>query len=315
MRMVVRNKKKLRLLAAMAASSMGISAAVIAADTVPPEIPKCDKKIGTLAVKEPESTWWVDLQLESPEALIKVFVNESKCFTLVDRGKGLAAAQAERALAGGGEMRGGSNVGKGQMKAADYVLVPDIVNKNAKSGGTNIGGMLGGMLGGTAGAVLGGISLKSKTADVVLTLTDVRSTEQVSLQQGHAKKTDLGWGAGGGAFFGGFAAGGASSYANTEIGQVVDGGLPRRLRQAGHRRQADPAGCQGQQRHAVGDHGQARQDVRDAERQGQGRARPGSGHDAVPDRREGGHLVEGHGRAGQRGLGADRRCSGWPSKL
>lgn len=56
---------------------------------------------------------------------------------------------------------------------------------------------------------------------MVLTLTDVRSTEQVSLQQGHAKKTDLGWGAGGGAFFGGFAAGGASSYANTEIGQVV----------------------------------------------------------------------------------------------
>jgi hypothetical protein len=56
---------------------------------------------------------------------------------------------------------------------------------------------------------------------VVLTLTDVRSTEQVSLQQGKAKKTDLGWGAGGGGFFGAFAAAGASSYANTEIGQVV----------------------------------------------------------------------------------------------
>jgi hypothetical protein len=77
------------------------------------------------------------------------------------------------------------------------------------------------MLGGVAGAVVGGISLKSKTADVVLTLTDVRSTEQVALEQGHSKKTDLGWGAGGGAFFGGFAAAGASSYANTEIGQVV----------------------------------------------------------------------------------------------
>jgi hypothetical protein len=50
----------------------------------------------------------------------------------------------------------------------------------------------------------------------------VRSTEQVALEQGHAKKTDLGWmGGGGGAFFGGFAAGGASGYANTEIGQVV----------------------------------------------------------------------------------------------
>ena len=139
----------------------------------------------------------------------------------LDRGKGLAAAEKERALASGGELRGGSNVGKGQMKAADYVLVPDIVNKNANSGGKNIGGILGGMLGGVAGAAVGGISLKSKTADVVLTMTDVRSTEQVALAQGHAKKTDLGWGAGGAAFFGGFAAGGASSYANTEIGQVV----------------------------------------------------------------------------------------------
>jgi curli biogenesis system outer membrane secretion channel CsgG len=135
--------------------------------------------------------------------------------------QGLQAAQAERALAGGGELRGGSNIGKGQMKAADYVLVPDVVNQNSRAGGKNIGGILGGMVGGLAGAVMGGISMKSKTASVVLTLTDVRSTEQVSLQQGTAKKTDIGWGAGGGGFFGGFAAAGASSYANTEIGQVV----------------------------------------------------------------------------------------------
>jgi hypothetical protein len=63
--------------------------------------------------------------------------------------------------------------------------------------------------------------MKSKTADVVLTLTDVRSTEQVALVQGHAKKTNVGWGAGAGTFWGGFAAAGASSYSNTEIGQVV----------------------------------------------------------------------------------------------
>ena len=185
------------------------------------QIPVCDHKIGTLSVAEPENKWWLQYNLESPEALIKVFVAQSKCFTLLDRGKGLDAAQKERALASGGEMRGGSNIGKGQMKAADYVLVPDIVNKNANSGGKKIGGMLGGLVGGAAGAVLGGVSLKSKTADVVLTLTDVRSTEVVATVQGHAKKTDLGWGGGAGAFFGGFAAAGASSYANTEIGQVV----------------------------------------------------------------------------------------------
>jgi curli biogenesis system outer membrane secretion channel CsgG len=192
------------------------------ADAPPPQIPTCDKKIGTLAVNEPQNQWWIALNLDSPAALIKVFVSQSKCFTLVDRGKGLQAAQAERALSASGEERVGSNIGKGQMKAADYVLVPDIANQNRNSGGTNIGGVLGGLLPRGVGAVVGGVSLKSKTADVVLTLTDVRSTEQVSLEQGHAKKTDLGWmGGGGGGFFGGFAGGGASSYANTEIGQVV----------------------------------------------------------------------------------------------
>jgi hypothetical protein len=218
---MIRDGSRAKLAVGLACAALSGVAQAAEKDTKEPVIPTCDTKIGTLAVAEPENKWWVALNLESPEALIKVFVSQSKCFTLLDRGKGLAAAQQERALAGSGEMRGGSNIGKGQMKAADYVLVPDIVNKNASSGGKAIGGILGGMIGGVAGAVVGGISLKSKTADVVLTLTDVRSTEQVALQQGHAKKTDLGWGGGGGAFFGGFAAAGASGYANTEIGQVV----------------------------------------------------------------------------------------------
>jgi hypothetical protein len=212
------------LLAAVTAITAATMTAVHAADTSQaPQIPTCDRKLGTLAVNEPQDPWWTAMQLDSPAALIKVYVAQSKCFTLVDRGKGLAAAQAERALAASGEERAGSNIGKGQMKAADYVLVPDIANRNRNSGGTNVGGMLGGLLPHGIGALAGGISLKSKTADVVLTLTDVRSTEQVALEQGHAKKTDLGWMGGGGGvgFFGGFAAGGASSYANTEIGQVV----------------------------------------------------------------------------------------------
>src|SRR6202790_4335530 len=209
------------LILASAAAAAGLSSAAAGANA-PPQIPICDKKIGTLAVTEPENPWWTAMQLESPASLIKIYVSQSKCFTLVDRGKGLAAAKAERELASSGEERVGSNIGKGQMKAADYVLVPDIANQNRNSGGTNIGGVLGGLLPRGVGAVVGGVSLKSKTADVVLTLTDVRSTEQVSLEQGHAKKTDLGWmGGGGGGFFGGFAGGGASSYANTEIGQVV----------------------------------------------------------------------------------------------
>ena len=122
---------------------------------------------------------------------------------------------------GDGELRGGSNVGKGQMRAADYVLVPDLVNQNGKAGGKSIGGLLGGVVGGVAGAVLGGVSLKSKTADVVLTLTDVRSTEQISLQQGHAKKTDLGWVQAAAHSSAASRPAAPAATRNTEIGQVV----------------------------------------------------------------------------------------------
>lgn len=158
-----------------------------------------------------------------PEALIKVFVRKSNCFTLVDRGKGMQALQAERSLAASGDLRGGSNVGQGQIKAADYVLVPDLISSNNKAGGNAVGGLIGGLMGNRrAGAVLGDINTKKKTADVVLTLTDVRSSEEVAAVEGHARKTDIGWGGRGSVFStSGFGSAGASGYSNTEIGQVI----------------------------------------------------------------------------------------------
>ena len=186
------------------------------------EIPNCSRSLGSLAVIEPQTNWWSPYQLSSPTSLIKVFVSKSHCFTLVDRGTGMAAMQAERDLAGSGELRGGSNLGKGQIKAADYVMIPDLVSQNADAGGNALGGLLGGLIGNrSVGALVGGLNIKKKTADVVLTVTDVRSSEQVAMTEGHATKTDLGWGAGGGVFSSGFGGAGATGYSNTEIGQVV----------------------------------------------------------------------------------------------
>lgn len=187
------------------------------------QIPVCAKKLGTVSVVEPETDWWREQGLGSPEALIKVFVRKSSCFTLVDRGKGMQAMQAERSLAAGGNLRGGSNIGQGQIKAADYVLVPDLISSNNQAGGNRVGGLLGGLVGGhKAGMVLGGINTKKKTADVVLTITDVRSSEQVAAVEGHAKKTDIGWGSHGTLFSSsGFGSAGASGYSDTEIGQVI----------------------------------------------------------------------------------------------
>ena len=188
----------------------------------PADVPRCAKPIGTLAVNEPMNNWWGQYKLGSPEALIKVFVARSGCFTLVDRGAGFAAAQRERELASGGDLRVGSNIGRGQVMAADYILVPDIVSSNNNAGGLNVGGILGGFIGGPVGSLVGGINLQKKTADVVLTVTDVRSSAQLATIDGHADKTNLGCGVGGGIFGGGgFGAAGASGYDNTEVGQVI----------------------------------------------------------------------------------------------
>ena len=159
------------------------------------QIPTCAKSLGSISVIEPEdaTNWWTGQQLPAPSKLIKVFVNKSRCFTLVDRGAGMNAAMGERALASSGELRGRSNIGKGQIKAADYVLVPDLISQNANAGGNALGGLLGGLVGGNAGALIGGLNFKKKTADVVLTVTDVRSSEQVAMAEGSAKKTDIGW--------------------------------------------------------------------------------------------------------------------------
>jgi curli biogenesis system outer membrane secretion channel CsgG len=187
------------------------------------EIPICQKRLGTIAVIEPDNNWWQALGLGSPEAVIKMFVMKSGCFGLVDRNKGLQGRNIERALADNGELQGGSNIGRGQVKAADYFIVPDIVSKNSDSGGGNIGGALGGFLGGsTFGAIAGGISIKKKEANVLLTLVNARTTEQERMTEGYYRKTDVGFGAGGGAgWWGGFAALGGSGYANTDIGQVI----------------------------------------------------------------------------------------------
>jgi len=186
------------------------------------QIPTCSHRIGTLAVREPDNKWWQGLGLESPEALLKLFVQRSGCFILVDRGRGFEMAQQERALAAGGALQGGANIGNGQLVAADYIMVPDITSKNANSGGTNVGGLLGGFMGGMAGAIVSNISISSKTADVILSVTNVRTGVQDIMAEGHGDKTDIGFGVGGGGFGGGvFGGAGVNSYANTAIGQVV----------------------------------------------------------------------------------------------
>lgn len=187
------------------------------------EIPRCTRNLGVVAIVEPDNQWWREYNLGSPEAVLRVFVQQSGCFTMVNRGRSMENRAMERALADQGELQEGSNIGRGQVKAADYFLQPDIVTANSNSGGNNVGGALGGFLGGsTFGAIAGGISIKKKEANVTLVIVNARTTVEEALTEGYARKSDIGFGAGGGAgWWGGFAALGGSGYQNTEIGQVI----------------------------------------------------------------------------------------------
>jgi len=185
------------------------------------ELPTCPNPIGTLAVSEPETKWWGGLGLGSPEALIRVFVQRSGCFRLVNRSqRGMEAMQRERDLAASGELRRGGTIGKGQMVEADFTVIPDIVTSNAKSSGTGLGGLFG-RVSPFGGAVLGGLTINSRSANVVLNVVNNKSSEEF-VSEGQSKKTDLALGGGGGFFSGGWiGAGGAYGYQNTEIGQVI----------------------------------------------------------------------------------------------
>lgn len=194
------------------------------------EIPVCSRRLGTIAIVEPETQWWRELNLGSPEAIIKVFIQRSGCFSLVNRGGAMRSRAMERALSEQGELQKGSNMGAGQVKAADYFLEPDIVSANRNSGGggaaAGLGGAIGGLFGGHAGSVIGGIAgginVKKGEANVTLSLVNARTTEEEALTEGYFRKRDLSFALGGGAgWWGGFAAAGGYGYENTEIGQII----------------------------------------------------------------------------------------------
>src|SRR5690606_9585256 len=139
------------------------------------EIPQCTRNLGTVAIVEPDNQWWREMSLGSPEAILRVFVQRSRCFTLVNRGRSMESRAMERALADNGELQRGSNIGRGQVKAADYFLQPDIVSTNNNSGGGGVGGVLGGvggLFGRGFGAIAGGINIKKGEANVTLSIVN-----------------------------------------------------------------------------------------------------------------------------------------------
>lgn len=200
------------------------SAAGAATSGANSQLERCSSPLGTISLTENQAAGWYTIlrdeyKLPPTANLLRLLVQQSNCFVVVERGAaGMNAMGRERALQESGEMRKGSNYGKGQMVAADYGLSPEIVFSNSDAGamGAAIGGLVGGRYGNTIGRLSG--SLQTKEASTLLTLVDQRSGVQIAAAEGSAAKTDF---AGLGALAGGSAAGRVGGYTNTPQGKII----------------------------------------------------------------------------------------------
>ena len=185
------------------------------------QLEKCASPVGTLAVVEDQNQDWYRILtqqrgLTSTVPVLRLMIQQSNCFVVVERGRAMQNMQQERALQQSGEMRAGSNFGKGQMVSADYSLTPEITFSQKGTGGASagLGGFSRGL--GVLGAIAGGI--KTNEASTMLVLVDNRSGVQVGAAEGSGSNTDFNIGA---ALFGGSGFGGGGAYTNTPQGKVI----------------------------------------------------------------------------------------------
>jgi len=181
------------------------------------KLERCDETLGTMAMQEDTAApWYLQLrqyQLGSTIPVLRLMVQQSNCFVVVERGATMNNMMRERAIDKSGEMRGGSNFGKGQMVAADFTMSPSI-QFSGKSGGAAAGMATRAL--GAFGALAG--SMSTNEASTTLLLIDNRSGVQVSASEGSAKNFDFGFF---GASFASGLAGGGGGYSSTPQGKVI----------------------------------------------------------------------------------------------
>ena len=148
---------------------------------------KCASPLGTVApVKETSAAWYrsftTEYRLGSTVPVLRLMIQQSNCFIVVERGRAFANMERERAISSAGQGRAGSNMGGGQIVAADYSMTPEVLVsvRGTSGGGAGLGGFIPGFA--VLGAIAGGI--RTNEANTMLMLTDNRSGVQISAAQG-----------------------------------------------------------------------------------------------------------------------------------
>ena len=135
------------------------------------------------------SAYTTRYNLPTPSPLLRLLLQQSNCFRVVDRSAGLAASEREQGLAARGFLCPGQTVRKQQVVEAQYSLLTSVVFSEQNAGDT-FGGLIAqipvlnrfsGLIG----------NVDRKEAQTAIFLTDNEPAEQVASATGAARETDL----------------------------------------------------------------------------------------------------------------------------
>jgi len=153
------------------------------------QLEKCNESLGTMAIIEDQRNWsgLYRYNLKTPVPVLRLLVQQSNCFVVVERGRAFKAMERERKTGGAGG--------------------------SLSSWGRRLGF-------GALGRLAGGV--KFREASTLLTMVDNRSGVQLAAAEGSSRTTDYNlWGG----VFGWRGAGSLGGYTKTPEGKVIAAAL------------------------------------------------------------------------------------------
>lgn len=172
------------------------------------QLQRCSEPLGTLALTDSGDAY---------VPIVRMIVQQSNCFIVVERGRAYNNVDFERQLKQSGLTRNApaQEQTQGTLLAADYTLVPSVTF--AEPSGFALTTGLGGLFGSGLNKVDTSAQVQTLGASTTLLLLDNASGAQIVAAQGSAKNYNLGAGVG---VLGGLIAG-VNAYAATPQGKIV----------------------------------------------------------------------------------------------
>ncbi|ROT97001.1 SH3 domain-containing protein [Altererythrobacter sp. FM1] len=169
-----------------AIGAMASAAPALAAKNPPPELAKCDRSIGTIALIDGDVAGWSEYGLGSPRALLNALATESGCFT-PQTDPSVPARFLMTAVAGNQE-----EVDK-SVEMAKGAATEALVRSGA------VGSILSKVpFGGSALGMFGGLGGKKKTVAAGLKVVSPMTGQTIAAGSGSVRKTSISFGNSGG---------------------------------------------------------------------------------------------------------------------